>query len=106
MFAVVVRFMVKSESYERFLTLVKENAGESIKSEPGCNHFDVCTDAGNPQEVFLYELYADRKAFDEHLNSSHFQNFSQLTAFMVLDKQVITYSNVSQAGERGTTSDR
>ena len=73
------------------MSAIRENAAASLREEPGCHHFDVCTSPDDPTEIFLYELYDDRAAFDAHLASEHFRAFDAMTADWVADKQVHTY---------------
>lgn len=96
MFAVTVQFTIKDGKMEAFLPLMRENALTSLKEEPGCHQFDVCTDPTTPQEVFLYEIYDDDAAFEAHLASSHFQAFDAGVAGMVAAKTVRTFTEVSQ----------
>lgn len=94
MFAVVVLFRIREGEMASFLPAMRENARVSLAEEEGCHRFDVCTDAGRPDEVFLYELYTDRAAFDAHLASPHFRAFDSQVARMVADKEVRTYGEV------------
>lgn len=91
MFAVLVTFQIKAGCMDSFLPLMKDNAATSLQKEPGCHVFDICLDG---HEVFLYELYDDRAAFNTHLTSDHFLNFDAATAAMVADKQVRLYDEV------------
>ncbi|MCV0424945.1 MAG: antibiotic biosynthesis monooxygenase [Roseibium sp.] len=95
MFAVTVRFQIKEGRQDEFLPLMIQNAQTSMQIEPGCHHFDVCTDADRPEEVFLYELYDDAEAFQIHLRSEHFLKFDTEVSSMVADKTVATYSKVT-----------
>lgn len=91
MFAVLVTFQIKAGFMDSFLPLMKDNAEASLQKEPGCHVFDVCRDG---QEVFLYELYDDRTAFNTHLTSDHFLDFDAAVAAMVADKHVRFYEEV------------
>lgn len=91
MFVVTVTFAIQPSRLTDFLPLMKENARKSREIEEGCFQFDVCC-SGN--EVFLYEVYADRAAFDEHLNTEHFQTFDAAVIDMVEDKRVTLYEEV------------
>ena len=95
MYAVVVTFRIKAGEMDAFLPLMTENASTSLADETGCHRFDVCTDSTRANEVFLYELYTDRAAFDAHLASAHFRAFDQRVANMVADKSVSTYDRVA-----------
>ncbi len=96
MFAVVVTFKLKPEAKDKFLTLMRENATASVRDEPGCHQFDVATDPDRPDEVFLYELYTDSMAFEEHKQTTHFALFDDATSAMIAEKQVQTYRTVAQ----------
>ncbi|KNG93304.1 putative quinol monooxygenase [Pseudaestuariivita atlantica] len=88
MYAVCVTFRVRADAVDAFLPRMLANAETSLATEAGCHQFDVCRE-GN--EVFLYELYADRAAFDAHLDTAHFRDFDAATADMIEEKTVKTY---------------
>ncbi|MEM9708572.1 MAG: putative quinol monooxygenase [Pseudomonadota bacterium] len=94
-YAVVVRFHIGPEAWEEFVALVKNNAHLSLQ-EPGCVQFDVLTDPARLGEVFLYEIYTDRAAFDAHLATAHFVDFDAAYRDMVSEKQVETWKEVRQ----------
>lgn len=94
MFAVVVTFKVVPEDWDQFLPLMYQNAATSLKTEPDCQRFDVCTDPDRPHEAFLFELYSNRAAFDAHLASDHFKTFDAAVSPMIAAKQVATYTQV------------
>jgi len=95
MYAVVVTFQVKSGLMDSFLPATFGNAATSQAKEAGCHRFDVCTDPTRPDEVFLYEIYADRAAFDVHLASDHFRHFDDAVGPMIAAKDVRTYAQVA-----------
>ena len=94
MYAVTVLFTIKSDALEDFMPLMQQNAQTSLTSEPGCLEFDICTNAASPEEVFLYEVYTDRAAFEAHLHSPHFTSFNSAVAAMIADKDVRTFDQV------------
>ena len=93
-FAVVVTFQIKPGRMEDFMPLMLQNAATSLAIEPGCHQFDVATDPARPDEVFLYEIYADRAAFETHLAAAHFKTFDGLAGEMIADKAIKTYAKV------------
>ncbi len=93
-FAVCVTFQVHLDQVADFLPLMEKNAAQSLKDEPGCERFDVLSDPSRPGEVFLYELYSDAAAFDEHLASAHFKAFDRAVSGMISEKKVATFSEV------------
>lgn len=94
MYAVTVTFRLVAGGAEAFMPLMLDNARTTLTDEPGCLRFDVCTDPALPNEVFLYEIYYDRAAFDRHLDTAHFQEFDAAVADLVAAKDVRTYAQV------------
>lgn len=94
MFAVTVTFKIKPGYWDRFLPLMRNNAQNSLREEPACRQFDVCTDPERAMEVFLYELYDTAAAFQDHLKSDHFRAFDAAVADMIESKHVATYGTV------------
>ena len=88
MYVVVVEFEVAPGKLEAFMPLMIENARASLEREPGCRHFDVCTEPARPNLVFLYEVYDGRAAFDEHCRMPHFLAFDAQTRPMVTEKRL------------------
>ncbi|MEM9147117.1 MAG: putative quinol monooxygenase [Pseudomonadota bacterium] len=92
MFVVTVLFEVGEPDAARFLLRMRQQAEDSLRLEPACRRFDVCTDPEQAGRVFLYELYDDRAAFDVHLASAHFRDFDTEVAPIVRSKTVQTWS--------------
>jgi len=96
MFAIVVTFHIHPEHWDRFIPLMLLNARNSLRNEPGCRQFDVCTDPQRKGEVFLYELYDDEAAFKAHTQTDHYIEFQAATLGMVGAKDVRSYARVAQ----------
>lgn len=72
MHVLVVTIDIKEGFRDRFIDAMLEDARGSVRDEPGCIRFDVIQDEKNPNRIYLYEVYADRAAFDRHLTTPHF----------------------------------
>jgi (4S)-4-hydroxy-5-phosphonooxypentane-2,3-dione isomerase len=94
LFGVTVTFTITPGGLPAFLALVRRNAADSVRLEPGCQRFDVLVPAEDraSAEVFLYELYADAEAFAEHLRTDHFLLFDTQSRSLVTKKTVATYA--------------
>jgi quinol monooxygenase YgiN len=90
MFVVTVTFETAPDDAAAFLTRVRRQAADSLRDEPGCHRFDVCTDAEGLR-VFLYEIYTDRPAFQEHLETPHYKAFNAEVGPIVRYKTVETW---------------
>ena len=49
---------------------------------------NLCFDKENTNRVFLYEIYKDKKAFDVHIDSSHYINFNDEVTPWVKEKLI------------------
>ena len=96
MYVVTVHFTIDLTRFDTFMELMHQQADNSIRLEEGCHQFDVVTDPSKPGEVFLYELYTDRAAFDTHLESEHFFRFFNTTEPVVLTKTVFNWTTCYQ----------
>lgn len=88
MYVITVLFTVHSAHRADFLAEMVNNARLSLEREPGCRQFDVCTVIKSADDIFLYEIYDSRAAFDAHLASEHFQQFNLKTQPWVKTKVV------------------
>ncbi|MGC6453580.1 MAG: putative quinol monooxygenase [Candidatus Puniceispirillaceae bacterium] len=95
MYVIIVDFEIEDGTLGPFLALMTENAAASLRDEPGCRQFDVCQDPDNPGQIFLYELYDDRAAFEAHLGMPHFKSFDAATKDMIRSKTVRAYTRLA-----------
>lgn len=90
LYAITVAFEISPDVFDRFVDLVRDNAATSLRLEPKCHRFDVLRvhDLSNRRTILLYEIYADRSAFEAHLETPHFQAFDHATQDMIVSKHV------------------
>jgi len=72
MYVLVVTIDIKSQFKDRFMAEMLDDARGSVRDEPGCLRFDVIQDEKEPNRIYLYEVYADRAAFEVHMTTPHF----------------------------------
>ena len=72
MFSLVVQLEIRPEGRAEFLAAMAANAEASVRDEPGCLRFDVCSVESDENRFVLYELYTDADAFAAHKASPHF----------------------------------
>ncbi|MEL7132335.1 MAG: putative quinol monooxygenase [Pseudomonadota bacterium] len=95
-YAVTVIFELKPGTQAAFTPLILNNARCSVRDEPGCQQFDVCTDPTQPDTVFLYELYDDLTAFEAHQQMPHYLETGPKIADMIASKALKTYEKVER----------
>lgn len=74
MIFIVVKFPVKPEYAEQFPEHVREFT-EATRAEPGNKWFEWSRNIEDPQEYVLVEAFDDEAA-EAHVNSAHFQRFT------------------------------
>jgi (4S)-4-hydroxy-5-phosphonooxypentane-2,3-dione isomerase len=89
MFSLMVQMEVRPGRREEFLAGMAANAAASVRDEPGCLRFDVCSVDGDENRFLLYELYTDAAAFATHKAAPHFAQW-RVIAEQVLVGQVNT----------------
>jgi quinol monooxygenase YgiN len=74
-FSLMVQIQVDPERRAEFLAAITANAEASVRDEPGCLRFDVCSVDGDENRFVFYELYADAAAFQAHRAAPHFSTW-------------------------------
>ncbi len=87
MFVIAVRFKAKLECIEDFKSAVLLQAHNSVMREEGCQVFDVSVPVDGDDEFFLYEVYDDEVAFEEHLKTEHYAEFDSKVQPMISLKE-------------------
>jgi autoinducer 2-degrading protein len=79
---------------DKFLAALKENGAASVK-EPGCREFNIHVLAGNPNHVFIYEIYDNEAALQSHRQTEHFKKYAATTANMVAKREPRAMTSVA-----------
>jgi (4S)-4-hydroxy-5-phosphonooxypentane-2,3-dione isomerase len=85
-FSLMVQVEVEPERRDEFLSAITANAEASVRDEPGCLRFDVCSVEGDENRFVLYELYADAAAFEAHRVAPHFSTWREAAARTVVQQ--------------------
>lgn len=74
MITVLARFEMQKGKEEMALQALAR-MGDAVKAdEPGCLIYSVTRGQVNLQEIYVYELYRDRDAFDSHRKTAHMRD--------------------------------
>jgi autoinducer 2-degrading protein len=90
MYSVLVQLTIQPQHLDAFIALIREHASESLRDEAGTLGFDVIPDEANPNHLFVHETYADKAAYQTHLQGPMARNFPRMAAMIVgnLDSSV------------------
>ncbi len=75
MFSIFVTINIKPGRAAEFSRASLGDAEGSVRDEPGCFRFDILADLTNANRFYLFEVYRDRAAFEDHLKAPHFMKW-------------------------------
>ncbi len=68
---------------EAYLALLTEEIEASVAKEPGVMMLHAVSVKDAPEKVRILEVYANRQAYEAHIQTPHFLKYKTLTAGMV-----------------------
>ena len=74
---------VYPEKLNEYMEFAKEVGTVSMASEPGVIGLFSMQDKSDPCKVYILEVYADRDAYQAHLQTAHFKKYKEGTDTMV-----------------------
>ena len=80
---------VEPTMLEEYLVFAKEVGETSTRTEPGVLTLFSMQDKSNPCKIYILEIYADREAYQSHIQTSHFKKYKEGTAKMVRSLKLI-----------------
>lgn len=91
----LARITVDTLYLEQYLAILSEEAEASVRLEPGvfCIYPMVVKD--RPNEITILEIYADRDAYEAHLETPHFLHYKTATLPMVESLELIDMGAIS-----------
>lgn len=82
---------------EEYLSILKEESEASVRLEPGVISIYPMYQKDNPTEIRILEIYADRKAYESHLQTAHFKHYKETTLKMVKSLKLIDMDAIDKA---------
>lgn len=79
---------------EAYTTALKEEITTSIRVEPGVLTLYAVAIKDHPNQIRLFEQYADQRAYEAHLQRPHFQKYKSGTQGMVKSLKLIETSPI------------
>lgn len=83
------RIVVDPARLEEYLSFVSEVGRESVEREEGVITLFSVAEKERPNHITILEIYANREAYEKHLQTPWFQRYKQGTLDMVQELQLI-----------------
>ena len=74
---------------DEYKAILKEEAAASVRLEPGVIAIFPMYEKEHPTQVRILELYANREAYESHLQISHFHKYKTTTLKMVKSLRLV-----------------
>jgi 4-carboxymuconolactone decarboxylase len=84
------------EYLKEYNAILKEEAAASIKIEPGVIAIFPMYQQQNPNQVRILEIYADKAAYQSHLQTPHFQLYKTSTLKMVKSLKLVDMESLDK----------
>ena len=72
-----------------YMAFAKEVGETSMRVEPGVLTLFSMQSKEDPCKIYILEIYADREAYQSHLQTAHFKRYKEATAQMVKSLKLI-----------------
>jgi 4-carboxymuconolactone decarboxylase len=80
---------IAPERLQEYKAILAEEAAASVRLEPGVIAIFPMFQRESPTDVRILEIYANRAAYDAHIQSPHFQKYKTTTLSMVTSLRLI-----------------
>lgn len=79
----LAKLEIDSTQLESYKTFLKEEIEASIKLEKGVLTLYAVFEINKPNHLTILEIYADKKAYEKHIQTPHFKKYKEGTKDMV-----------------------
>ncbi len=77
LFIIHARLLVADDRVGDFIEASRLDATGAVNEEPGCLRFDLFQNKNDPTELYLYEAYVNKDAFEYHKRTPHLQRWAE-----------------------------
>lgn len=80
---------IEPDYLDEYISILKEESRASVELEPGVISIYPMFQKENPNEIRILEIYADKKAYEAHLQTTHFKHYKTTTLQMVRSLKLV-----------------
>lgn len=85
----IAKIIVDSAQLENYKTALKEGTAAAVNKEPGVLMLYAVYEKDNPTHVTVFEIYADKAAYELHIQTPHFKKYKSSVEHMVKSLELI-----------------
>lgn len=88
---------IDSNYLDEYIATLKEESAASVELESGVIAIYPMYQKDNPTEIRILEIYANKEAYESHLQTPHFQHYKKTTLKMVKSLQLVDMQAIDAA---------
>lgn len=85
----IAEIEVEADYLDAYISILKEEAEASVRLEPGVICIYPMFEKESPTQIRLLEIYANKAAYESHLQTPHFKHYKESTLPMVKSLQLV-----------------
>ena len=85
---------IDSTYLKEYNSILQEESRASVQLEPGVIAIYPMYQKEDPTQIRILEIYANRKAYESHLKTPHFQKYKTSTLKMVKSLKLVDMDNI------------
>ena len=85
----IAELAIDPAQIEHYRAALREEIETSIRIEPGMLALYAVAVKGHPEQIRLFEIYADAMAYEAHLLTPHFRRYKAQTEHMVQSLKLV-----------------
>jgi quinol monooxygenase YgiN len=85
----LAKLVIDSTQLESYKIFLKEEIETSIKLEKGVLTLYAVFEVNKPNHLTILEIYADKKAYEKHIQTPHFKKYKESTKNMVKSLELV-----------------
>lgn len=91
----IARLVIDSAKLESYKSALKEGMEAAVRVEDGVLSLNAVYEKNNPTHVTVFEIYADEKAYQFHIQTAHFKKYKSEVAGMVISLELVDVSPIA-----------
>ena len=96
----VAEIEIDPHEIEPYKEALREEIADSIRLEPGVLTLYAVSIKGHPEQVRIFEVYANQMAYEAHLRTPQFNTYKTLTQSMVRSLKLIEVDPISLGAKK------
>lgn len=85
----IAELEIDPSQLEAYISALKEEISKSIDMEPGVLSLNAVAVKDHPDQIRIFETYADQTAYEAHLQTPHFKKYKSETQGMVRSLKLV-----------------